>query len=118
MSQQDNYESGKGCLGVMAGIAIIGVLAVSSVFNTVQADGFFVEGQINQNMDTATDYTRWKDGSAVPIEGIATLSAGYAIKPADNTKVAFGISHYSNPWTGEDYGGNGLFIKGCVGNGC
>lgn len=97
---------------------LIGV-AVYALATHVKADGFFIEGQVNQNFDASTDYIRWKAGEGiVPIEGLATLSVGYAIKPTDATKVAFGVSHYSNPWTGDDYGGNGLFIKGCVGGGC
>ncbi len=99
---------------------LIGVV-VYAAFNPApaKADGFFIEGQINKNLDSATDYNRWKAGEGiVPIEGIATLSIGYAVKPTDVTKVAFGVSHYSNPWTGDDYGGNGVFIKGCIGGGC
>lgn len=97
---------------------LIGVTAYA-LSTPVKADGFFVEGQVNQNLDTSTDYIRWKAGEGiVPIEGIATLSVGYAVKPTDTTKVAFGISHYSNPWTGDDKGGNGVFLKGCIGLGC
>lgn len=105
-------------LTTLALAVITAIILLLSVWQKAYADGFFVEGQINQNQDSNTDYYRWKNENIVPIEGIATLSLGYAVKPTDNTKVAVGVSHYSNPWTGNDYGGNGLFIKGCVGNGC
>ena len=99
-------------------VTLVGCV-VYALTTPAKADGFFIEGQVNKNLDTATDYIRWKGGEGiVPVEGIATLSIGYAVKPTDATKVAFGVSHYSNPWTGDDYGGNGLFIKGCVGGGC
>ena len=106
-------------LTMLALAVITAIVLLLTVWQKAYADGFFVEGQVNQNLDTSTDYVRWKGAEGiVPIEGIATLSLGYAVKPTDNTKVAVGVSHYSNPWTGYDYGGNGLFIKGCVGNGC
>ena len=100
-------------------IAVLIGVAAYALSTPAKADGWFVEGQLNKNLDSATDYLRWdaEDG-IVPIEGVATLSIGYAVKPTDATKIAFGISHYSNPWTGDDYGGNGLFIKGCFGKGC
>jgi hypothetical protein len=100
-------------------IATMIVVAIYALATPAKADGFFVESQVNQNLDSSTDYFRREAGGGiVPIEGLATLSIGYAVKLNSAIKVAFGVSHYSNPWTGNDYGGNGLFIKGCFGKGC
>ena len=91
------------------------IVLLLTVWQKAYADGFFVEGQVNQNLDTATDYHRWKNENIVPIEGLATLSIGYSVKTSRHSKIGFGISHTSNPWTPDDYGQNNIFIKGCLG---
>lgn len=97
---------------------LIGVV-VYAAFNPVKADGFFIEGQLNRNLDTSTDYIRWDDVEGIiPIEGLATLSVGYSIKTSEYSKIGLGVSHTSNPWTSDDYGQNNIFIKACFGGGC
>lgn len=96
---------------------IAAIMLMSSV--TAQADGLYMKGTVAANLDSATDYLDCSnpEEGCKPMQGMATLEAGYAVDTSFG-QVSAGVIHYSNPFTGKDYGGNGLFISGCVGEGC
>ena len=78
------------------------------------ADGLFVYGSAMRTLG-ATDYSEWRNGKLQDLRGLAEVKVGYAWQ-FDNARIETGLQHNSNPFTGDDYGVNGVFVGGCWGD--
>ena len=90
------------------------ILMIACMAMPAHADGLFVYGSAMRNLDHNTDYWQTDSRGTKHMTGIAEVKIGYAWM-FDHARIEAGLQHTSNPYTGEDYGLNGVFVGGCWG---